>query len=452
MFKIKINYFIGIIVSFLFYIRFFNVLNTDVGFDKWDSPTYFKPTLNHPIRMPQISFLFTTIEYYGGIIIVQTLFSILCWALLIYSITKLIDNTYISIFGIALIFSLSISRPVVEHDTLVLSESLTISLLVGIVASLIIFLNNPNLFTSFMHCFFIFLFSGTKQSSAHLSALLSFVFLILVLKFVKIPKSHTIIIILASFNLVICLLSLSIARQNEEHDKNLAISNIVEKTYDDFKSQSWWLERGFPSIAYQLYSSPPFQTPVNMVRSSPQVKAWEQFESHLPTEGYALSHPTYLLFAPLDPKNYINTFTDSESVIPALAKGTQVFENPNYTNLVSGEYVPSFLEKLNLTRTFWWSTSSAVSKIFLVSFLFVILVYQVRNLFKRFSSKQNLIINFYFGIFVLAVWANWHVSVAYELTRYIMPWAILLRIIFVFSIIVLIEEFAKSSRLFKLQN
>jgi len=293
--------------------------------------------------------------------------------------------------------------------------------------------------------FFIIFYAGTKQTSAHVSIVLIFLILIFVLS-----KSNSI----PTFRFQISLLVISIfisgffiwlARQNGEISGNVEITNIIERTYDDYESQKWYLERGFPGIAYQQYSSKPFEPPIGPTRSLPQVKAWEIFEKRSPIENFAIHHPLFLIFGPLIPNSYISTFTANESALVSLARGYRLDKNYSVTNLKTAEVEPFFLANLNLPLLFWWSDNKKFQKFTMVLFTIIILFYYVTPYMKKFSINQtsdNLMSHFLI-VFFAGVWSNWHISVTYELDRYLMPWAVELRIIFVFALVLTLDTYLK---------
>jgi hypothetical protein len=233
------------------------------------------------------------------------------------------------------------------------------------------------------------------------------------------------------------------------------ITNIIERTFDDYNSQKWYLEQGFPGIAYQKYSSKPFEPPIRPTRSLPQVKAWELSEKKSPIERYAISHPLFLIFGPLIPSSYIPTFTENESAIVSLARGRPLDESYSLINLRTSEREPFFLANLDLPSFFWWSESKIVQKVSMVFFLIIILFFFATPYIKRFSVDQtsNHLLSHLLIVFFAGVWSNWHISVTYELDRYLMPWAIALRIISIIALALTIDSYfnKKSNKTFQKQ-
>ena len=433
------------LVYFLFVlVRLLSIYRSDIGFDLYDSPSYFNPTWSYPTRMPFIAYLFTFLANYSAIVLFQTILGIFSWILLSFAFFTIIVNHFLKLLSVLLILSLGITAPIVGFDSMILSESLTFSLFNLIMALMILYYNDKSKIQLIILLFFIIFYAGTKQTSAHISIVLIFLILIFVLS-----KSNSIPTIRFQVSLLVVSIFISsffiwLARQNGEISGNVEITNIIERTYDDYESQKWYLERGFPGIAYQQYSSKPFEPPIGPTRSLPQVKAWEIFEKSSPIEHFAINHPLFLIFGPLIPNSYISTFTENESALVSLARGYRLDKNYSVTNLKTSGVEPFFLANLNLPLLFWWSDNKQFQKFTMVLFIIIILIYYATPYMKKFNINQtsdNLMSHFLI-VFFAGVWSNWHISVTYELDRYLMPWAVELRIIFVFALVLTLDAYS----------
>jgi hypothetical protein len=443
--KTYIRNFLFLVYLLFALVRFLSIYRSDIGFDLYDSPSYFKPTWSNPTRMPFIAYLFTFLANYSAIVLFQTILGIFSWILLSFAFFTIINNHFLKLLSVILILSLGITAPIVGFDSMILSESLTFSIFNLIMALMILYYKSKSKIQLIILLSFIIFYAGTKQTSAHVSIVLIFLILIFVLS-----KSNSIPTIRFQISLLVVSIFISsffiwLARQNAEISGNVEITNIIERTYDDYESQKWYLERGFPGIAYQQYSSKPFEPPIGPTRSLPQVKAWEIFEKSSPIEQFAINHPLFLIFGPLIPNSYISTFTDNESALVSLARGYRLDKNYSVTNLKTEEVKPFFLANLNLPLLFWWSDNKQFQKFTMVLFTIIILFYYATPYMKRFSINQtsdNLMSHFLF-VFFAGVWSNWHISVTYELDRYLMPWAVELRIIFVFALVLTLDTYLK---------
>jgi hypothetical protein len=420
-------------------------MRTDIGFDPYDSPSYFSPTWDSPIRMPIISYLFSTLEYFGAIVFVQTMIGIIAWIFLSYAISLLTSTTTIKTISSLLVYSLALSSPIVAFDSIILSESLTISFYNLTLAFLILFFNNFRTISLFGIIVATIIYAGLKQSNAHFSIIiLMFLFIYLILnhksinyKFVKVPA--------VSIAITVNIFFIVIARENDEINSNVEVTNIIERSFDTYALQNYWLELGFPGIAYQTYSSFPLQPPIDETRSLPQVKAWEQFEKNSPIEIYAIKNLDFLILAPIAPKLFIPHFTDFESILSPLVRGYRLDQNRSLPNLASGSSDPFYLEDMNLPKTFWWQEKSNNSKLLffiLIAPVLLFLLLSIKISRKLPQATRHLIV-FLLPINIVSIWASWHISVNYEMARYLMPWAISLRILFIITSVVLLERLSK---------
>lgn len=443
--KIRFNYIFFILSLVFFFIRFLGFIRTDIGYDTYDSPSYFNPTWTSPIRMPLISYVFSNLGYFGAIGFVQTVVGIGSWIFLAYSISKLSNELLNKVFATLIVFSLGISSPIAAFDSMILSESLTISLFNFIMAFMLLFFQNSKISSIIGISISLILYSGLKQSNAHFSLVFIICLLFFLLIFLRQDSRFNSFCLVLSTALLVNIFFVWTARQNDEINSNVEVTNIIERSFDTYQSQSWWLDRGFPGIAYQAYSSPPTQPPIDTTRSLPQVKAWEKFEKNSPIETFALKHLDYLLLAPILPSYFIPHYSDFESIYSPLSRGYRMDLNRAVTNLDSGTTKPFFLEELNLPPTFWWQTSSVQSKFLFLLIIFptIFFAYKSSRKADNFNVGVKLSINFLTLFTFMAIWANWHISVNYEMPRYLMPWAIVLRVIFIICIVSLIENTRK---------
>lgn len=432
------NFILPILISFVI-IRLLTVYTSSVGFDPYDSPSYFQPTWSNPMRMPIISYLLSWISYYGGIVLTQSLVAILSWCYLAWAISKLGKSIFAKNLSVLLVSSLGLTSPVVEHDLLILSESLTISIFNFVIGSLIIFKINNKTSILITTCFFLIFYSGLKQSNSYFSLIVVIFLIIIILKStIGNQKKKLISLLILILTTIANIFLLNVGRQNNIISNQVLITNVIERTYDSYPSQKWWLDLGFPAIAYQNYTSPYTLPPVNMTRNTPQVKAWEDGENNLLLEKSAFSNIKFLFFAPLNPEAYIEVFTDYESIFIPFAKGSRLDTNYSYLNLDSS--MTQERVSLSLPLTFWWSDNSNYSKILLFLILSPIILFLILQSNVRLNFKiANSLIKFFVVFLILNVWAIWHISVTYELNRYLLPWAIFLRIISVISLICSID-------------
>ena len=445
--SIKLIYLISFIS--LIILKFYINLRVDVGISAYDTMSYFEFSLTNPVRMPQISYIFSTIQYFGAISIFQSTISIICWSSFALALNSFFNNYYVKILNLLLVFSLAISSPIMKFDLIILSESLAISFGVLLMATFIYCVKKRNSLSYFYLAIAIILFGFPKQSNAFISLLLAIIFFgFTISKFKKSRKVYPILFSAISF--VATLFFYEISKANNFIEQQVAMVNIIERTYDDFDKQQYWLNQGFPAIAYQVYGSAPFKTPGEMTADTPQVKAWKQTEYSHPAEKFILGNPIFATFAPVMPQIFINHYSFYESIFPPLATGVIESNETIDLNSKTMNVMPNYLSKLELPRTFWWPQSEVSIKALLIVIFGTIFMSLI--ILKREKDEDNLkiILVFSYLFFILGTWANWNVALVYTLDRLLTPWAVQLRLTFIIAIIYLInliiskQEFSKN--------
>ena len=433
----------------LIILKFLINLRVDVGISAYDTMSYFEFSTINPVRMPQISYIFSSIQYFGAISIIQSLVSIFCWSVFILVLNDFFHNYYVKILNLLLVYSLAISSPIMKFDLIILSESLAISLGVLLTAAFIYFVKKRTNLSYLYLSIAIVLFGFPKQSNAFIALLLSTVFFGFTIS--KFRKSQRInLVLLSTVSLIITLFFYDVSKSNNFIEQQVSMVNIIERTYDDYDKQKYWLDQGFPAIAYQVYGSAPFRTPGEMTADTPQVKAWKQTEYSYPTEKFILGNPIFATFAPVAPQLFIHHYSFYESIFPPLASGVIESEKTIDLNSKTMNVIPNYLTKLELPRTFWWPESEYTIKFLLISIfgtIFISLLILLRN---KGDYNLKVILLFSYLFFVLGTWANWNVALVYTLDRLLTPWAIQLRLTFIIAIIYLVnlalskQEFSKS--------
>ena len=82
-------------------------------------------------------------------------------------------------------------------------------------------------------------------------------------------------------------------------------------------------------------------------------------------------------------------------------------------------------------------------------FIIIILFYYTSSYLKKFRINQtsDTLMSHFLIVFFAGVWSNWHISVTYELDRYLMPWAVELRIICIFALVLTLDAYLKGKRI-----
>lgn len=422
-----------VIISLLYLLSvILNIKNVDIGYNISDSPSYFDFSLNNPLRMPVITFIFSRLLYFGAIVIFQSILSYIAWTFLASTISNLIENIFVRKMTFLLIVLLATSSQVMEHNFIILSESLTISSLILSFCFLVKVIFSKNSHYFLLLSLSLLFFAGIKQSNSYyalITWILAFIFLIMSKKFnILVLVSSIIFLPLSTFLLYI-------GNQNYEIKNNLLMATIIERSFDDLESQSYWEKYDFPSIAYQIYSSEPNMNPIDMLNNSPQIKAWLRNAPDFIIETKALKDPLFLIFGPVNPDYFIKVFTDYESILNIISTGSTNISESHFLNADTDSLEPYFLNKLLVSPTIFWPNDLLNTKFFMIFFLAITLISLViLNYSSWIKLKLFLFLNLSLIFIFFAIWSTWHITVTYEMKRYLVPWAIMLRIIFIWVV------------------
>lgn len=428
--------FLVLITSF-FLARFFAVYNSAAGYDFADTSSYFLFKLDDPIRMPLITFIYSNIIYFGGITLIQSFFSSISWILLALSVYFFLPR--VKWIGFMLILSLGVTTPIVELDTLLLSESFTISSLVLLIGSLLYYLKSKSIFSLLTHLFTIVLFAQFKQSSLYLALLWLGIFSILFFLEKKTARDKIIYVLVFSLSVIFLLNLLKITGENLLHNRQLSSTVIIEKSFFDKDLRNYWFSQGYPPDAFLVYAGPPFDIPIQMVRALPTVKAWENKTEPNPSLRIFLDKPLFPILAPIYPEYFISRYGYINSIFPPLASGTQYVKSQVFRDGRDIDVKSDWITEWNLPYLPWWSDEFQVQKVILILMAIVFILYALLN-----SKFTNLLTgsNTYLTLLTLwllaGAWANW-LTAAYKYERYLMPSSVGLRILFALSLTLLLS-------------
>jgi len=138
-FKLDLKLIILTIATFLLIFRILLLNNVEPIFGRFDSPSYFSFTFSGGVRMPLISFIFSQIQDYYKIMIFHAIISSISWTILSLVLFRFKFNKILTFFMAILILSLGNSKPIIYLDSVIDSESLAISFLVILFASVLSF-------------------------------------------------------------------------------------------------------------------------------------------------------------------------------------------------------------------------------------------------------------------------------------------------------------------------
>ena len=437
-----------ILITLFAGVQFFVVLGLDPGFNPYDSPTYFNFILINPVRLPIVTAIYSSIKIFDFIIIFQCLVSIFAWIYCAKVLRSFLTNNKLKLSLSILLFSLALSSPILEQHTILMSESLSVSLLVLIVASLANYLRNrKQMNVAFLYLFLI-LFAGVKISNSYLVfiTIILFIFINILIE----NKTKWFSIMLGSLvPLIFTTFFIDLGSQANITLKLVNTTNIIERSYDDLDLRRWYLQNDFPGISYTQYVLPQDEPPIEKVINSPQVKKWLQIQESDLVIKYLIEHPLFTIFAPLKPSQFIDGYTDFESIFPYLTMGTIHQNNTNlFSNLnaINMSREPDYLRALTSNRLPFWSTGKWAYGLFpSIIFLLIGLNLVLIRKFKDYANEKNLI-TFLLIVAFLGIWSNWHFTVNYDMHRFLLPWSVLLRILAIFSLVSIVNQFSLKRR------
>jgi len=430
-------------------VQFFVVLGLDPGFNPYDSPTYFNFTLINPVRLPIVTAIYSSIKIFDFIIIFQCLASIFAWVYCAKVMESFLTNNKLKLSLSILLFSLALSSPILEQHTILMSESLSVSFLVLIVASLANFLRNRKLINVAILYLFLILFAGVKISNSYLVFITIILFIFF--NFLVENKTKWLSIALGSLvPLIFTTFFIYLGSQANITLKLVNTTNIIERSYDDLDLRRWYLQNDFPGISYTQYVLPQDEPPIEKVINSPQVKKWLQTQESDLVIKYLIDHPLFTIFAPLKPSIFIDGYTDFESIFPYLTMGTIHQNNTNlFSNLnaINMSREPDYLRALTSNRLPFWSTSKWAyilfpTTIFLLIWLNLLMIRKLKD----YAIEKNFI-SFFLIVAFLGIWSNWHFTVNYDMHRFLLPWSVLLRILAIFSLVSIVNRFSLKEKI-----
>ena len=434
-----------LIITFI-YIRFMAIYKSSTGYDFADTPSYFIFSLKEPVRMPLITLLFSQLQYFGAITILQVTLSSIAWVFLAIGIYFF--SPKFQFLGLILVLSLGVTSSVVELDTLILSESLTVSFLILAIGSLIFFLRYKNFFWISTHFLFIILFSQIKQSSLYLGLLWIILFSILIFFLELDKKVRMKLTILLMPTYFVYFITVNIIGENSLHNRQVSSTLIVEKSFFSEDLRNYWFSQGFPPQALLVYSGDPTgMIPIELVRNLITVKAWEKKTEDNPSFRLLKDKPSFAFIAPVYPEYFIENYGYLNSIFPPLASGTQYAINQAFRDgRYPSEKIP-WMQNWTLPSLFWWSRDFNIQKFILLFFNVNILIFALFTFRKKpILDRRSVFILFFILWLQAAIWANW-LTAPYRYERYLAPYAIGLRAIFVVVLIVnlyLIQNYIKS--------
>ena len=336
---------LSLISSIYFIFRVANSLIVDTLYDEYDSPNYFVLSFFPSIRTHGITLFFSIIKNEAAISVFQASVGALAWLFLWISILLQINKVSLKVIFSILFFTLASSSVVVEHDSAMMSESLSISstiFLLGSAINLRSHASTKSINPIYIFSFGIVWFLSTKATNA-----LLFVPLTIILVFVayrKLTKTKFIQLFLV-FSLFGTFLFISVL--SSDGTKSLTTSGTINNRLvfvPEWKNQL--IKSGYPDSALRVWESFSQQNlgmpPDQAVVSSPEFKKWWENGGDSYLLEFTIKNPGYAIFAPIALPMFSDNLNYKKTLLSGWSQGTDL------------TYDYSEFKNSLLKRTFYW--------------------------------------------------------------------------------------------------
>ena len=417
--------------------RTFNAALVDPFFDDFDSPAYFDFQLFPAFRTHGITAVFSIIQNELMISLFQAFIGSLVWIYLWIVINEKLNSKILKILFTISFFILASSSIIVEHDSAMLSESLSISSTILLFATTIkITEASRKIFsrTFYAWAFAFVWFFSTKSSNSILMPLI-IIPLIYVLyvkyKFIKKKFIFGIILVLSIFSF------LSTFSSDISKTLNTA-GTIHNRLWLDDNWRDELLLSGYPKFSHDLWLKhgirdlgvPPDQAVVNL----PEYKKWWEDQGENFLIKFILTNPDYAILGPVALPLLNSDFSFKQTLLSGWSQGTDMtFAESKFRNSI-------------LPRTFFWPDEPEKAYLTL-SLCFIAIGLSLLVLIK---TKSN---SFFYSVvltllFVL-VWSYlnwWFGSKPVDMPRHNLAAAIMFRLLAIFCVFYSIDQFIRQKK------
>ena len=430
----KNKYFILSIVIGLLTIlyKLTNIIRIPPNFDNYDSPSYFNFRIMGGVRMPLITFIYSNLEKYELITFLQALFSGISWSILALTFYFLSIKPIISFAGSLFVYSLGISTQVVFLESYLMAESINISIMVLIIALSFIY-GVKKKFSTLLCLIFTLLCFGNIKSVNGLLVWIPITSLVAIYFFnnrnSKTLKISHIISLSTSFIISIFTLFISINIDATPILNTSAIINSRLWNVEKWKEKT--IEAGYPLESrrtFEKYSSANIGLPPDKAVSLQEdyIEWYENGGDNFLVK-FLIYNPDYTFIGPiLTPALTLNN-SFNQSIIYGQAAGIINYENKQMVNA-----------QLGLDNRLFWPNERAL-KYLLIGLCYLLLSFLLNSKFTDPLILKTIIYLLAFG-FALSYISWWFASTPNDIARHQFPSGVLVRIISVFSLIIIINN------------
>ena len=415
---------LSLISSIYFIFRVANSLIVDTLYDEYDSPNYFVLSFFPSIRTHGITLFFSIIKNEAAISVFQASVGALAWLFLWISILLQINKVSLKVICSILFFTLASSSVVVEHDSAMMSESLSISstiFLLGSAINLRSHASTKSINPIYIFSFGIVWFLSTKATNALLFVPLTIILVLVAYR--KLTKTKFIQLFLV-FSLFGTFLFISVL--SSDGTKSLTTSGTINNRLvfvPEWKNQL--IKSGYPDSALRVWESFSQQNlgmpPDQAVVSSPEFKKWWENGGDSFLLEFTLKNPDYAIFAPIVLPIFSENLNYKKTLLSGWSQGTDL----------TYEYA-EFKSSL-LKRSFYWPDEPEKAYLALsITFLAIGISLLILNQLNQTRDISVILISIMLVIF----WSYlnwWFGSKPADMARHNLSAAILFKIIAIFS-------------------
>lgn len=422
---------LSLISSVYFFYRVANSLIVDSLYDEYDSPNYFILSFFPSIRPHGITIFYSIIKNEAAISVFQASVGALAWLFLWLSILLQIRNVSSKFLFTILFFILASSSVVVEHDSAMMSESLSISATVFLFASAINLRSQTtveSLNPIYIFSFGIIWFLSTKATNALLFVPLAIILVLVIYKKLSKTKFFQLFFVFTLFGTFLFISVLS-----SDGTQSLTTSGTINNRLvlvPEWKNQL--IESGYPLSALSIWESYSQQNlgmpPDQAVVSSPEFKEWWAKGGDSYLLKFTFKNLDYAIFAPVVLPMFSDNLNYKKTLLSGWSQGTDLtYEYSEFKNSL-------------LKRTFYWPDEPERAYLSL-SITFLMIGISLLLFSKLNQTKEISIILISVVLTIFWSYLNWWFgSKPADMARHNLSAAILFKIIAVYAITLSLDK------------
>jgi hypothetical protein len=431
--KIKNFKMITLMIIILYsFIRLRVAIMTDPIFDFYDSPAYFNLTFFPTIRLQGITLIYGILETHKVITIFQSMFGIFATILLWFSLSKIIRRDFEKLIFTIIYYFLFISSIIIEHDSVLLSESLSISSMQIFIGAFVLNLNSNFNSNKGILVFIISLIFFVSTKNSH-SLVTPFLIPILIFVIFKLTKSQVLYKFINSILAVSSVTFFFLAGQSTKDFETLVTNAIINNRLwenNDWRRQV--IESGYSEELHMIWlnsknfnlGSPPDQT----VADTMEFKSWWNQGGDSFLINFGIHNPTYSFLGPI----FLPLIDLNQNYKKTLLSGWS--QGTDYSRIY-----PEF-KNINLIRTIFWPDEPEKAYLFL-SIIFILIGLSLISDYMN-GNRYNVLIlsTFIILIFMLSFPSWWFGSKPGDMARHNLESAIMWRVAGCLAVVFLLAE------------